>query len=1033
MSSFSGILQFTNLLALSSDTQNSNILEEFKHLDVDKIHFSGKYPTVFFKEVEQFDSETLKEIAKTHHQLWNYKKVMFLYVTSLTEIRIYNCTNNPFDYMLESVDIESKVKELELASSKIDDKEKLSVILEIFSASAIDSGSIWTRPNDYVNQINLDKRIDNFLVKSLIKLADRLVVMGLNLDVVHSLVMRSLFVMYLEDKAETPIKFYQDEKSDANSYFDLLDSKDATYSFFTRIQENFNGNIFPVSNLEQEQVNTEHLQLVKQCFVNGDIDNETLFKDWRIFKFNIIEIDLLSQIYENFLSEIEKQKSGSYYTPPELVELMLNEVLPVENETNFNVKVLDPTCGSGIFLVEAYKRIVKRWINANPKKSIDFKTLKELMTNNIYGIEIDKKSIKVATFSLYLSLLDFLYPKTLWHQGDEKFPYLINDKEDDSIKVQGYNLFRTDTIKEDAELLKDYDLIVGNPPYGKKKIPNNIKLYCEKEDFSKEFVIPFIHKATILSPKGKIALLMPTKLLTNTSKTSQNFRRWLFNDNYVKKVYNLSIYRKPKKPFGKQLFSSAVVPTTIVFFQNKSPKNISNTIEYWAPKTYIKSHIAEGVLIDSSDIKYLPRKECQKSDTKIWKIAQWGSLNDFNLLETFLNQKSFLDYLNDNGIDKKNKGVGFQPVGESKTKLYKISKIPTLGYLDAGNVSRFYTHKSLKGNINQCIKSKEAIEFYTTHYNTTLSELPKIDVFRRPGTPNAFESPHVLIKEGFSNNLFCATYLDYECAFTSTILGLKSDNIKMLKLITCYLNSKFSTYFLFLTSSSWGIERERVKPNELYLLPYISEKIDIDKVVYVYNEIKLDIEKNYPLVVNIQKYEHKLDEIISEGFGFSKNEQIFIDDAIEYTIDLFHKGHKSKAVKPLDSKIPETLAYAKKLSDELNETLKESELKVIANVYETSFYNPLCLVVFEFVDISVATQKDATLTKTDDEFNKILLNLSQHTLKEYSKSIYVQKNLTYYDEDKIYIIKPNQKRFWNQSSAIIDAQNITLEIMGMSE
>jgi hypothetical protein len=44
----------------------------------------------------------------------------------------------------------------------------------------------------------------------------------------------------------------------------------------------------------------------------------------------------------------------------------------------------------------------------------------------------------------------------------------------------------------------------------------------------------------------------------------------------------------------------------------------------------------------------------------------------------------------------------------------------------------------------------------------------------------------------------------------------------------------------------------------------------------------------------------------------------------------------------------------------------------------------------------------------------------------------MQKNITYYDDDLIYIIKPNQKRFWTQSQAIEDAQNITLEIMGMN-
>lgn len=1018
-------MQFTNLQAISLNSEKGSLLEEFKQLGIDKIHFSGKYPTVFFKDVEQFDSATLKKIAEIHHKLWNYKKVMFLYVTSLTEIRIYNCTSNPFDYTLNSIDIESKVKELELVRSTNQDKEKLTELLAIFSASAIDSGSIWSQENIYKNQINIDKRIDRFLVNSLIKLAKRLIAIGLDVDIVHSLIMRSLFVMYLEDKEATPREFYTEKKVAATSYFDLLDDKEATYSFFEKIQENFNGNIFPVLECESIQVTKEHLKLIKQCFINGDIDNETLFNRWRIFKFDIIEIELLSQIYENFLDSLEKKKTGSYYTPPELVELILNEVLPVENETNYNIKILDPACGSGIFLVEAYKRIIQRWKNANPSKSIDFKTLKSLMTNNIYGVELNKPSIKVATFSLYLSLLDFLNPRNLWHLNGEKFPYLINDKEDEFIKTQGYNLFRTNTIEDNEALLNNYDIVVGNPPYG-DKVPPYIKTYCEANKFAIDLVIPFIHKSTLLSPNGKIALLVPTKLLTNTSNTAQNFRNWLFNENYVSKVYNLSILRKTPKSFGGQLFSSAVVPASILFFQHKAPDIILETIEYWAPKTYIKNHIAEGVLIDSSDIKYLPRKECQAPDTKIWKIAQWGSLNDFNLVSNFLNKKSFIDYLDENKIKK---GVGFQLGGKSKTKIYLNNEIPKLGYLDAKNITRFHTHINLKASINKSIKSQEAIEFYTNYYATTLSELPEINIFRREGNIETFNTPHVLVKEGFSNNLFCATYLDYECAFTSTILGFKSEDIDILKLITCYLNSRFSTYFLFLTSSTWGIERERVKPNELYLLPYISKQIAIKEVVKIYDQIKIDLDTNYPLKANIEQHEAMLDKVFSNGFGFSKNERIFIDDTIKYTIDLFHKGHKSIAIKPV--KQNETIAYAKKLSSELNDILKLSELKVISNIYKTSLYDPLCLVTLQFIDIDI--NEDVKVTKTDDEFNQILLKLNQYTLKEYSKGIYVQKNLTYFDEDKIYILKPNQKRFWTQSKAIEDAQNITLEIMSISE
>ena len=1002
--------------------------EQLEKLNIDKIHFSGKYPTVFFKEVKKFDKETLKEIATIHHKLWNYKKVMFLYVTTLTEIRIYNCTNKPIAFDKDSKDIESIIKNHEIAQSKFEDKKKLKQLLEIFSASAIDSGSIWTQNNSYLEQIKLDERIDNFLVNSLINLAKKLAQDNISLDVIHALIMRTLFVMYLEDKEATPKEFYKDIDKEAQTFFDLLDNQENTYRFFKKIEENFNGNVFPVLEKENEQIKGVHLKLIKQCFINGDLDNESLFKDWRIFKFDIINIELLSQIYENFLNEIDKKDSGSYYTPPELVELILNEVLPI-NSKDYNIKILDPTCGSGIFLVEAYKRIVQRWQNAHPTEIITFKILKERMQNSIYGIEINENSIKVTTFSLYLAMMDFLYPATLWYQGDEKFPYLINDKEDDSLKEQGDNLFRTDTIQYNKEIEKEYDVIVGNPPYSKTNIPLHIKQYCKENNFSQEFVIPFIHKSALLSPNGKIALLAPTKLLTNTSSPAQNFRNWLFNKNYVEKIFNLSILRKAPRTFGGQLFSSAVVPASIYFFQSKEPKKISKTIEYWAPKTYIKSNLAEGVIIDSSDIKHLPRHECQKINTKIWKIAQWGKLNDFNLLNNISIKKTFLDYLNDKNID--DKGVGFQLIGESKTKFYKNDKIKEFGYLDAGEISRFHTPISLKSNISESIKSKKAIAFYTKYYNTSNDKLPQINLFRREGNVNTFKSNHVLIKEGFSDNLFCATFLDYECAFTSTVLGLKGNDNNILKLITCYLNSKFSTYFLFLTSSSWGIERERVKPNELYLLPYISENIDIQEVVQTYNDIKSEIVNQYPLCANISKYEKKLDELILNALGFSNNEQIFINDTINYSLDLFTKGHNSIAIKPLDNNHPESIDYAKKICDELNETLENSTLKVIPTIYKTSYYSPLCLVVIQFIDKNYQEINETNII-IDSEFNQILSKLNKYSISEYSKGIYVQKSLIYYDDDKIYITKPNQKRFWNLSSAIEDSQNITLEIMSMN-
>jgi hypothetical protein len=992
VSEFYNKLQFSNL-------KSANTFENIKSLGVDKIHYSGDFPTVFFKEVKSFNQKTLKEIAETHHNLWNYKKVLFLYVTSKTEIKIYNCSSKPFNYQDEKINIEEELKKIELASSDID---KLDRLLEIFSASAIDSGSIWIRDNIYLKQLKEDKKIDNFLVASLVQTAKELKKQGLDLDVVHALIMRSLFIMYLEDKGATPEEFYEKEKQNAHSYFDLLEDKEATYHFFEKIKENFNGNVFPVSAIEKKSVELHHLALIKRCFINGNIKRETLFSDWRIFKFDIIQIELLSEIYEKFLGEIQKE-TGSYYTPPALVELILNETLPIKNsETEYDLKILDPTCGSGIFLVEAYKRIVKRWENANPNKDLDFKILKELMQNSIYGIELNPKSIKVASFSLYLSLLDFLNPKNLWHLNGEKFPYLINDEDDENIEVQGYNLFRTDTIEDNEKFEKEYDLIVGNPPYAKSKIPDNIKEYCKKYNFSKEFVIPFIHKSTLLAPNGKIALLATTKLLTNTAGTSQNFREWLFNDNYVEKVYNLSILRKAPKTFGGSLFSSAVVPATIFFFQKEAPQKKSKTIEYWAPKTYIKNHIAEGVLIDSSDIKFLPRKECQKPDTKIWKIAQWGTLNDFMLISSL----DRLDRL-DTYIDKEKFGGGFQRK-KNGTENLNIKKTP---FIDTQKLNLYYTEKS----------QTEIIEDIS---------------FERLGTIEAYKAPHLLIKEGIKKiNInqkkdyrIISSFLDYDCSFYKGIIGIHHKDERVLKALVGYFNSTFTKYLMFLTSASWGIERDVIKSNELLIPNFLNKNMTVENLHKCFNEI-FQVEKtHYPLSVDISSIENKIDNEIFSFFNLSEDERISIYDNIKYSIDLFDKGHKSMAVRPLDKE--ESELYTIKLCEKINKVLDDSDMKLIAKVYIPSYYNPLSLIRFQFVEKN--SNKEIEVVSVDSEFDKSLSKLNQFTLDKYSKSIYMQKNITYYDDDLIYIIKPNQKRFWTQSQAIEDAQNITLEIMSMN-
>jgi type I restriction-modification system DNA methylase subunit len=777
-----------------------------------KVYGNQGQPALFLKEVESFDIDTLRLVTKIQHDCWNFQRVLFLYVYTKTEIRIYNCSERPFSYSEnnENINFENELQNLEIFSCSESDKSKLQTLNTLFSRIAIDTGFIWsaTEAKQIRDKLNLQTRVDKYLIKSLISVAEKLEKEGLkDKEIIHKLVMRSLFLLYLEDKGATDKGFYQTFKKEAESYFDVLESVDATYNLFERLANDFNGSLFTISNNETEFVKPKHLDLIKKCFINGYESNNqvVLFEKWRLFNFKIIRIELLSEIYENFLSELDKKgkkDSGTFYTPPSLVELILNEKLPIKNnESVYNIKTLDPSCGSGIFLVQSFKRLVKRYKNKHKKELKDFNVLVEILKTNIFGIEIDEKSIKVAAFSLYLALLDNLDPRTGWWNGNIQFPYLINDPKNANPLTQGKNLFIRDTISNfEIEELQNFSLVVGNPPFGKllspeKDIDNKqkyIREYCDNHNFAKEMVLPFLHKTTLLAPQGEIALIFNTKVLTNTGGTYQNFREWLFNDNYIEKIYNFSILRKVPKNSGGQLFGSAVGPISIIFYQKEKLKNPKETITYYAPKTYIKNDVLEGIVIDSSDEKHLPRVECEKEDTKIWKIAMWGSYFDFELIKQIESNYNSLKYYFE--INKKDwiKGSGLHSPSKEQIESKKF----------------FMPSKTIKTGL-------------IDKYYTTRNALIDNSNIYRPTNESLYKSPFLVIKEGQKEKEFCSSIIDFDCYHMS--FSIVHKDIKILKVLSSFINSIFSNYYLSLSSSSWGIERERVQSNEMLELPAVIE------------------------------------------------------------------------------------------------------------------------------------------------------------------------------------------------------------------
>jgi hypothetical protein len=295
---FELLVSVSNTKKISDDQEI--IKEQVKELDfgVDYIYFYSdqdkSYPAIFFKRVDSFDSDTLAKIYDIHRKIWNYKKIFFLYVYSDAEIRIYNCTQKPV-VKSKQTDYQKEIHNLEIESASFSDQEKLKRLNNIFSRMAIDTGVVWTieDASDIQKKITLRTRVDKYLVESLINTKMELQNQGLeDANLIHKIMLRSLFLLYLEDRKATDAVFYNNIRKNAQSYFDILENVSDTYALYRKLEDHFNGSLFTIENNEEEIINKNHLQLIKKCFISGyDGTNQMeLFPNWRIFDFSIIQI-----------------------------------------------------------------------------------------------------------------------------------------------------------------------------------------------------------------------------------------------------------------------------------------------------------------------------------------------------------------------------------------------------------------------------------------------------------------------------------------------------------------------------------------------------------------------------------------------------------------------------------------------------------------------------------------------------------------------------------------------------------------------
>lgn len=959
-------------------------------LGVQAIHFAGDTPIVYFSQRSRFDPT---DVCNLHRKVWNDARVPLLFVVTPSEFRLYDAFAEP---TTDAALVDKGNRLIECVSRATD----IVTTLSTYSRIQVETGEAFPRTG---TRFDLKNRCDQTLLRNLAETRRLLTTADspLSDDVTHALIIRAILVLYLEHRKVLTPETYSEHSRNARSFADLLGSKKALYSLFADLARKFNGDLLPVSREEFATVGERHLTLL-QRFISGEEIRSGQRSLWPLYDFAVIPIQFISAVYQLFLNENtasarsdddddddddgESESTGRYYTPPALAEILLDEVMPwperghadqMEREPRVREpRVLDPACGSGIFLVEAYRRLVERWRYANAGARVPVSVLRGILTRCIFGADIDGRAIRVAAFSLYLAMLDYIEPKSIWSQV--RFPALFGDDGEDA------NLCCGDSFDKSLSFhSRDYDIIVGNPPWRRKPLRTGDE-FCIAHRFTVvgEYAVPFLWLAHLRAPAGLVAMLFPSKLLFNREGPDTEFRRRFFSENNVHAVINLSALRKDN------LFAATGPATAIIFSPNQAER--SSSILYCTPKPLHNGTFSLALLLEGSEMKWLPRGDAERHDD-IWKTMTWGRGRDLALVRQLKRTPSLKEYIEARGWPR---ARGFQDAN-ARTSIVD-DWLADLPHLPARNVERYSVPRAA---LVRCYSQ---------------------NTFSRTPEPRIFLKPHVVVKEGQANSLFCASYVDRDCSFKDTITGIGGppEDAPLLKALTCYLNSPLVSYILFHTSSTWGVERPRVKIGEMLSVPAFlpSEAADVARLADLWTR---------RATASVDEWEAVEQEIASVFFDIahlSKDDRALVDDTLKHTIPFSQR--QAGKYGPKRTTEGQLHSYAEVFARTIGRWLNPNAGAISFETYDCE--GPLTAVGFSLSESKrVGVRPGVSRAHLEELFRRLE---SQLTSQE-SQSLYVRRHLRIFSGDWLYVIKPTQLRYWTRSVALDDADGSIVELL----
>jgi hypothetical protein len=297
-----------------------------------------------------------------------------------------------------------------------------------------------------------------------------------------------------------------------------------------------------------------------------------------------------------------------------------------------------------------------------------------------------------------------------------------------------------------------------------------------------------------------------------------------------------------------------------------------------------------------------------------------------------------------------------------------------------------------------------------------------------------FHAPHVLVSKGFTSTAFAA----FPCSFQDAVRGISGPpaDSDLLAFLAAYLRTPLAKYFLFHTSSNWGVSRQQAYVEEMVRLPFpLPDALPdpqrawaiVREVAALISAATNTVATSTPFINRdavVQSASDAIMPLVGEYFDILVDERILIEDTVNVIVPSARPTRSRTNVPTIEpSTVQQRAAYRDKLCGVLNQWVKTGPFVVRGEVVASADIG-IGVMVLE----KARRGKVASPIKLGGDFLKVFGDIKQSVSRRLN-ALEVARGVKVFDGDQLYIVKPIAQRYWTQTAALNDADEIAGTIL----